>query len=310
MNNEEIRKYLAVIKKAVEFIESKLDEKPLEQPPIKAKSVVADNQPVAEKSPQFALREKHISDLMAIDCWPDAIPSMIAKVSITDKDQLDRANAVLATMLNRSLENLSFLDFGCGEGWIAKQAIGRGVKESYGYDIKESEKWQELNGVAFTNQFDNLPKKHFDAIMLYDVLDHCDNPILVMNQIKQVLKDDGIVYVRCHPWTSAHATHVFKQGLNKAYIHLFLTPLEIAKLTGQPQMFTRMEKDATPAYHWWFNQYKIQKESFKTEKVSDFFYVPAFKELLANEQRISFNEIDDFLKRMEIQFIDYQLTNI
>jgi hypothetical protein len=41
--------------------------------------------------------------------------------------------------------------------------------------------------------------------------------------------------------------------------------------------------------------------------VSDFFFVPAFKELLANEQQIPMDQIDGFLERMEIQFADYIL---
>jgi hypothetical protein len=45
------------------------------------------------------------------------------------------------------------------------------------------------------------------------------------------------------------------------------------------------------------------------EPVSEFFRVPAFKELLANEQQIPLGEIDEFLKRMEIQFVDVVLSN-
>jgi len=42
--------------------------------------------------------------------------------------------------------------------------------------------------------------------------------------------------------------------------------------------------------------------------VNGFFHVPAFKELLANEQQIPMKDIDNFLRLMEIQFVDFCLV--
>ena len=119
------------------------------------------------------------------------------------------------------------------------------------------------------------------------------------------MKKTGVVYVRCHPWTSRHATHLYKQGINKAYMHMFLSFDEIGKLIKEKPMFTRNEKNPMEAYRWWFRNFKIVKERTIKEPVSDFFKHPDFKTLLANEQNIL--EIDDFLKLMEIQFVDYVL---
>lgn len=324
MNEKEIRRYLNVIKRAVSLIEGMLDNDDgglLESlaavdalPPqmLQKKDVVTPNviQPACTPvvSPEhFAARKKHIDDLLAIDCWPEAVPQfLVAKDASTD-DQINRANAVLDMMLDRQISDLDFLDFGCGDGWIAQQATKRGVKSSFAYDIKASSNWGNLHGVNFTTDFQSLLNNKYDVIMLYDVLDHCHNPIDVMSQVKLLLKSNGSVFVRCHPWVSRHATHLYKQGINKSYLHLFLKHDEIKDLINQEPNFTRVEKNPIDAYRYWFEAFDIKRERFVKEPVSDFFHVQSFKELLANEQQIAVNEIDEFLKKMEIQFVDYKL---
>lgn len=336
MNQKELKRYLNVIKRAVSLIEGMLendDDGLLEQftnelhitqahsvhhvPPQPVIENIA-HQPVPpapqpsgpspeELETMRLARKKHIESLMNIDCWPEAVPQFLATKEPTTEDQINRANAVLDMMLDRQVEDCNFLDFGCGDGWIAKQALQRGVAESYGYDIKTSDNWSNITDINFTTNFNDLRKSYYDVIFLYDVLDHAQDPLMIMNQVKSVLKQDGIVYVRCHPWVSKHATHLYKQGINKAYLHLFLTYQEIYDLTGQPPMFTRTEKNPLAAYHWWFKDFDIKKERFVREPTSDFFFVPAFKELLANEQDVPMEHIDEFMKGLEIQFIDFTL---
>jgi hypothetical protein len=145
------------------------------------------------------------------------------------------------------------------------------------------------------------------VVMLYDVLDHCENPQEVMGNVKYLLKKNGVVYVRCHPWIAKHATHVYKQGLNRAYIHMFLNPQEVEGITGVPPMFTRVEKAPLDAYRHWFGQFEVKKEvPIRDGAVSEFFHVPAFKDLLRNETGVA--DIDGLLKLMEIQFVDYVLV--
>lgn len=317
MNRElEIRKYLSVIKRAVSLIETLLqdsDDGLLEQmlqkeevPAIKPELTTQIPQTNLKRNDQHvAARLKHVQDLKAIDCWPEAVPSQI--INVSEQDQISRANAVLDMMLDRSVENMTFLDFGCGEGWMAHEILSRGVAKSFGYDIVEHELWSKHKGAKYTTEINDLPKNYFDIIMLYDVLDHVNDPINVMKTVRNCLKQNGSVYVRCHPWTSRHATHLFKKGINKAYWHLFLTQSEIAADLKEPVIFTRMEIDPIQAYHWWFNEFEIKKEVMIKESVSEFFFVPAFKELLAGEQEIPLEEIGNFLSLMEVQFVDYFL---
>ena len=326
MNEKELKKYLNVIKRAVSLIENMLDEKTkvefeaiVEIPEIdyakqKEEELRAKEEEARLKEEELRIieeqrvaRKKHINDLMSIDCWPESVPNFLVNKEVSEKDQINRANAVLDMTLDKTLEGLNFLDFGCGDGWIAEEAKNRGASESFGYDILKSENWINLKNAIYTNDYSILKKDNFDVIMLYDVLDHCHDPIELMGQVRECLRKDGVVYVRCHPWTSKHANHLYKNGINKSYIHLFLNYHEIYDLTENAPLFTRIEKYPLRAYHYWFSNFNISKERFIKESVSEFFFVPSFKELLAYEQKIPINQIDDFLNTMAIQFIDYKL---
>lgn len=323
MNEKEVRRYLAVIKRAVGYIEGMLDNNDNGLLEELAKESLVDTPAPAAVVPQPApividpmqsieqariARKKHIGDLLKIDCWPEAVPAHLANKPLTDEDQTNRANAVLDMMLEPNIEGKNFLDFGCGEGWIAQEVLKRGVAVSYGYDIKTDTNWNKRKGATFVADYGNLPKVYFDAVMLYDVLDHSEDPLDVMNKVRAVMKPEGRIYVRCHPWTSRHGMHLWKQGVNRAYWHLFLCWEEIKEMISQEPIFTRVEKNPIEAYHWWFHEFRIRKERPVIEPVGEFFQVPAFKDLLANEQKISPAEIDEFLKRMEIQFVDFVVS--
>lgn len=332
MDHKEVRRYLNVIKRATSFIENMLDndddgmmEQMMEEPkkprnltkaeileqwgnPEPEDHSESEPEPPAEPALRTPARKSHVKQLLEIDCWPEAVLPFIAEKVPTDEDQIKRANSVLDTMLTASVEGKTFLDFGCGEGWIAQQATKRGVSESVGYDIVPHIEWDNREGATFTTNIEHIADKKFDFVMLYDVLDHAHNPMEIMSNVKGCLKPDGHVYVRCHPWTSLHANHLYKKGINKAFIHLFLNWDELKELINEDPMFTRPEKAPIEAYHWWFNDFKVDKERMITGPVSDFFHVPSFKELLANEQGIPMDQIDGFLKLMEIQFVDYALS--
>lgn len=345
MNKKEMQRYLNVIKRAVSYIENmlendddglleqlgKLDEKtqhlandsqhviqansnhhiPDQQVIQKIEQQTIQNQEPVDHvvSPEQQIaRKNHINSLLEIDCWPEAVPEFLVAKEASQQDQTNRANAVLDMMIDRSLEGCSFLDFGCGDGWIAQQVLTRGAENSVGYDIKKSENWDNFENQIYTTKLSDLKPSSFDVIMIYDVLDHCEDPIFIMNKIKKLIKPDGVVYIRCHPWVSKHATHLYKKGINKAYLHLFLTNNEIKELIGEDPLFTRNEKSPIQAYHWWFKDFNIKKERFVKEPISEFFFVESFKELLANEQQVPMSDIDEFMKGLEIQFIDYCLT--
>jgi SAM-dependent methyltransferase len=315
MNIQIVKKYLEVIKRATSLIENELGGQevtersavkfPLEDDLEIATGVVNDQVVQAElEAAALAARQKHIESLMAINCWPEAVPSFFPQ-QVSDKDQKNRARAVLDTVLDRRIEGLKLLDYGCGDGWTTQEASLRGAKAT-GYDIVVSPTWKQFIGPEYTDLISQLPDNHYDIIFLYDVLDHAVDAEAVVQDAHRCLAPGGTVYVRCHPWTAKHATHLYKQGINKAYFHLFLTWDEIRDLINQYPVFTRHEKEPLEAYHWWFRDFEIVKERSVIEPVHEFFHVPAFKQLLIAEQGLE--DVERFLKLMEVQFVDFKLV--
>jgi 2-polyprenyl-3-methyl-5-hydroxy-6-metoxy-1,4-benzoquinol methylase len=331
VNQKEIRRYLNVIKRAVSLVEGMLDHddgglleqmagqqplSPLEtmRPPVPAPeiqptpyAVITDSANKGEDAKgRSTLRQKYVSEIMGIEDWPQAVPEFcIAKQC--DADQINRANMVLDFTINKNVQGQHFLDFGCGEGWIASEIAKRGVATSTGYDILSNAKWRDLQGAGYTSKFEDLKENFYDVILLYDVVDHSEDPIGMMAQVLKCLKPDGTVYVRCHPWTSRHGSHLWNRGLNKAYIHLFLNWAEIVSLTNETPIYTRTERKPKEAYKWFFKGFDIKKENHITEPVPEMFHVPAFKSRLASEQELTMDGVDKLLKDMQTQFIDYVL---
>lgn len=313
MDKEKIQMYCNVVKRAISRIEEELQwedggifeelSQQSSSPSVPQTTVP----PVVDKKKEA--RKKHVEDLLAIEDWPPAVLHTLASTKPTEEDQINRAKAVLDNMIDRDITGVSFLDFGCGDGWIADEALKAGAKLSVGYDIEPSENWSKFNGPDFTTSFSEISKSEFDMIFLYDVLDHCEDPIELMRKVKMVSSSDSLVYIRCHPWTSKHAMHMYKDGVNKAYLHMFLNWEEISELIGHKPMFTRPETNPLEAYHWWFKGFSIKREEYIKEPVNNFFHNKSFKELLCNEQQIPSHEMNEFLKRMELQFVDFQISN-
>lgn len=292
MDRTKIAKYVKTIETNLAHIMAELNNPDVE------------SQELVQLAPE---RSSHIDALMAIDCWPKAVEEdYVADDNPTE--QAERAHVILDSLLDESLEGKSLLDFGCGEGYLVDEANNRGAK-AIGYDLVKHAHWEKNK--SFITDLSVLKSGSFDVIVMYDVLDHCVNvkdPTDIMMTLKKLLKKDGVIYIRCHPWSSKSATHLYKMGINKAYLHLFLKWDEFDYLNVKP-MPTRMEKDPITAYHWWFRDFKILSERVCTEPVSQFFFEPSFKQLISDEQQLTGHDLDKFFDSMKIQFVDYKLGN-
>lgn len=316
MNKTAIKKYVDVIRRACDLIEEAMGVEDLEavleeiRPKVAKTQVIPTALPEPEDTTpvvQKALRDKHIADLMAIDCWPEAVQNFHLVTS--DSQRIDKANAILDSMFKGSLEGSHFLDFGCGEGWLARQARKRGTATTTGFDIVSNERWSEFSEVQYFDDYSKLVPSKYDVIFLYDVLDHCADPLAIMEQVKSLLAPNGKVYIRCHPWTSRHASHLPQKGLNKAFIHLFLTWEELKEIGFEP-MFTRIELDPLEAYRWWLHDFNIESERrIPLGPLHEFFKVPSFQELIIQEQDIPKERVEGFFKDMEVNFFDFIISH-
>lgn len=190
---------------------------------VKSITVDADDNKFAPPLPKLSSQE-----------WPVAVdPSNIAN-NTSEADKITRANGILSIIVGVSLESKKFLDFGCGEGHVAYQAALQGATTSVGYDILEQvwDHFSPLENCKFTTNFDFVRENGpYDRILLYDVLDHSvtENPVDVLKKCKEIIKPDGEIHIRFHPWCSRHGTHLYRQ-INKAYAHLIFSESELASM--------------------------------------------------------------------------------
>ena len=220
------------------------------------------NQVVAQTSnsnPQNQVATfESLKDLLNSGQWPQAAPDFLI-CEESDKDKYERAEGILAYM-GQDIKDKKFLDFGCGEGHVAQKSVELGAANAVGYDIKKSGglTWDSQTGNCLLTTDIEKAKSGgpYDLILLYDVLDHSDDPVNILATVRDMLAPQGRIYVRCHPISSRHATHLYKK-INKAYIHLVFTDDELKQLgyendIKQRTYFPQVDNNR------WFGQAKLK----------------------------------------------------
>jgi len=243
---------------------------------------------------------------------PKAIdPDLICdKNSEPDKEY--RANCIIEFFIDDYLKDMNFLDFGCGEGHIVKAAKDAGAAISLGYDIENQgwDRFDQSDKFLLTADFEKIKENApYDVILLYDVLDHLknENPWEVLKKLQQILKEDGKIYVRCHPWCSRHGTHLYEKGFNKAFVHLILDDIELVRLGGYSNKEVTKLTEPLNSYREWIGKsgLKVLKENITEEKVEEFFFV---NQDVWNKIHSQWNGKDP-AEHLKISFVDYVLTS-
>ena len=244
--------------------------------------------------------------------WPPAVdPSLICDIS-SEQDKEDRAEGILDLIIDIHLENLKFLDFGCGEGYVINRSRTQKPRMAVGYDIKKFDKWDQWekspNTMLTTDWNDVKSIGPYNIVLMYDVIDHmlCAEQELIdqLKAIKTLLAPNAKVYVRTHPWCSRHGTHLYYQ-LNKAFVHLVFTNEEL-NLLGYEQDEVRRIKHPQQEYDRLFTSsgFKILSgPNAIKEKVEPFF----INEKLLSERIKSHYSQESVVPSLENQFIDYVL---
>lgn len=234
--------------------------------------------------------------------WPEAVPNeLICEDNI--EENMERAYGLIHK-IQTNLYKKKFLDIGCGEGHTIYAAASYDAEISAGYDIIKNKKWKKKEGIVFTDNWENLKKiGPFDIILINDVLDHAEDPLDVLLKAKEIKeKELGRIFLKLHPWTSRHGTHLYKE-MNKAYIHCIFTEEEIQKL-GLEQLKTNKITDPKMFYRDLIEKsnLRIIKEEITTQSMEVFFtHNP---KLL---QRIKSINPEFEVSISEIQMIDYIL---
>jgi len=280
-------------------------------------SLLSDSpQPIAQPQAKFTGNELNeftqIKEVLYSDKWPEAVNKNLICDPNSEKDKIERGRGIVELMIEEDLNGLKVLDFGCGEGQCAFVSTDYGTSLSVGYDIDKNDLWSNYQkpNLLMTTEWDQVVASGpYDTVILFDVIDHLksESPELVMGKIHNVLKTGGKVYMRCHPWTSRHATHLY-HDLNKAFVHLVFSKEELLELVPKSEFEEEALKVTKPILT--YNEMsekaglKIINRRDITERVEPFFKIP----LIANriKKHTGFNDLPEF--QMSLQFLDYVLT--
>ena len=232
--------------------------------------------------------------------WPEAAPQfLICEDSETDK--LERAEGIL-DYIGDDLKGKKVLDFGCGEGHVSDKAAETALL-SVGYDLIQPSFNSNKENCILTSDFSKVTENGpYDLIVLYDVLDHCQDVVDALNQVKSVSHPKTKIFVRCHCWMSRHGAHLYKQ-LNKAWVHVFFTKEELAEM-GLKMDFTRKYFAPMNEQNSWFKKAGLTVVSSDVIKsaVEPFFRRPELAKRIPAEYGKEFPEW-----QMSQTFNDYVL---
>ena len=258
--------------------------------------------PVVIDKNRFPDNVHELLDLLQSEEWPEAAPNFLICAD-DDNDKFERAEGII-DYISENLDDKKFLDYGCGEGHVvtkASEVAGKCV----GYDITKSgsQLWENYEKYLLTTNFDKVIRfAPYDTILLYDVLDHVDDPISVLKSVRALCNENTKVYVRCHSWMSRTGGHMYKK-LNKAWLQLVFNEDELAKMNlsvdGLRKYYFPIHTQKT-----WFNasDFVVDYHDTVNTPVEPFFRNPAILARLSVEFEGKFPE-----PQMQQGFNDYVL---
>ena len=227
--------------------------------------------------------------------WPLAVKN---NHICRESDKLSRAERIIEVVTKEKIPK-TFLDFHCGEGWTIKAIENYKPELAVGYDINP-QKWDQFEEQILTTDLTKVVElAPYDTILMFDVLDHINDPVSTLKQIYNLLALDGLVFIRCHPWSSRHATHLFEQ---KAFAHLVFTESELKKMGETPRKCPS-KVTSEKVYRQWFREAGFRIKSVKKEEcpIEEFF----------TENEFVKKRIEDSVghtKHLNIEYIDYILA--
>jgi 2-polyprenyl-3-methyl-5-hydroxy-6-metoxy-1,4-benzoquinol methylase len=253
----------------------------------------------------YSEKLERVKSLVDDPGWPSAVnPDYL--VETTEGKQV-RAKQILDLIVTEFLEGLKFLDYGCGEGFTTTEACAdhRKATKVIGYDI---EKQWGYDAAKMTTDLAIVEKDApYDIALLYDVLDHCENPVLELVRVRDVLSPMGRVYLRMHPWCGKHGGHLYKT-INKAYAHIMFDEDEQMRLFGIAGTFVQKLTNPISTYRDWFFQagFDIIQESI----IRDTELLPYFAKMdniYVQERMSMYWKEQDPRKVLALNFVNYVL---
>lgn len=254
---------------------------------------------------------RELTDLRILaksDSWPLAMDES-QLTQDTEEEKLHQAAKYINSVLKNRLNQKKVLDFGCKEGhlgYVASTLFDTSVMCCYDLQDQNWDHFDKSENLIFTTNWDFVIEKGpYDIININDVIDHAQEFGKTLEKIKEVKSEAGRLYIRCHPWTSRHGSHMENQ-LNKAFLHLVFTEDELYGMGVKPTQVVKLTNPIL-TYHELFKQagFTVMREYIHRKSVELFFvHNPAILRRIKEKWKDS----DKFPREtLEIEYIDFTL---
>ena len=148
------------------------------------------------------------------------------------------------------LQNKTVLDIGCGYGALSSLLLEKSATV-YGTETNDSKlktaqkfiKSAKFHPTEVKGEVLPFASNFFDAIFLFDVIEHVKNPQKILQECERVLKSEGLLYVEFTPYYSITGHHLYDYA--KWPIHI-LPKDKIKKIVFSKKVNSYL----TPQYYW------------------------------------------------------------
>lgn len=106
-----------------------------------------------------------------------------------------KAEFLLDLIQSQKPDARRILDFGCGGGLLLRRALQRKL-EAVGYDVGDhAMRTCRAQGLQVTDRLEDLPRGHFDVIVLHHVFEHVSDHAEVLEHLARLLSPHGSVFI-------------------------------------------------------------------------------------------------------------------
>ena len=110
----------------------------------------------------------------------------------------------------QDISSIRILNIGCGPGRSSEYLSKFGTVISIEYDKFCCEFASQKTGLEIINgSITELPfsEKSFDLVCAFDVIEHVEDDLLAVNEMKRVVKDEGIIFITVPAYMSLWSHH-------------------------------------------------------------------------------------------------------